>query len=114
MNTQTASSEPSGALDCYLAVPELVRRFNSARLHDENRVFVHPVCSLGGNRFEIIDGWELAGWCSAPWPSAGGKLMAVVYEKLTPSVELGDGDYDHFEPGVYWGHGNPDEMRFAR
>jgi len=88
-------------------------KFNASRLNSENRAWVHPVCKLADGSFEVLDGWRLVGWCQAPFVSLLGE-QAIVYEKLTPSVELGRDTYDHLEPGFYWCHGKPDLMRFLK
>lgn len=88
-------------------------RINAAKLTRENRVYIHPVCALGNDRFKCSKGWRLAGWNDAPWESAIGP-QAIVYEKLTPagSDDMLD-SHDHFEPGLYWGHGNAHRMAFC-
>ena len=88
-----------------------MKKCSSAGLGGENRVFVHPVCRDSETHVSLIDDWELVGWCSAPWKRATGLGTAIVYRKLSPSVEFGRGDYDHFEPGIYWAHGDPDKFQ---
>jgi hypothetical protein len=93
----------------YRAVSSLPE-FSSARLTNENRVFVHPVCKHL-DHYEVVKDWKLVGWCSAPFKNHTGGL-AIVYEKLSPADEDSLDVHDHFEPGFYWGHGDPDSMFF--
>lgn len=87
-------------------------RVNSAKLHNENRVYIHPVCALGHNRFVCQTGWKLAGWNSAPWKSILGP-NAIVYEKLTSADHFTIDTHGSFEPGLYWGHGDAEKMTFC-
>ena len=88
-------------------------RVNSAKLHSENRVYIHPVCAVEDSTFKVLNGWRLAGWGSAPWASPLGS-DAIVYEKLTPANFESPYASSHasFEPGIYWGHGNAWTMLF--
>lgn len=88
-------------------------KVNSAKLHGENRVYIHPVCALGGDRYKCSKGWKVVGWAEAPWKSTLGP-HAIVYEKTTPanSESIYASSHHYFEPGLYWGHGNAKKMTF--
>jgi hypothetical protein len=93
------------------AVIELPK-VNSGKLNGGNRVWLHPVCSHPDNRFVCEPGWRLIGWNCAPCFGAG--PHAIVYEKTVPATEslIGGDLHAHFEPGVYWGHGDAKQMQF--
>jgi hypothetical protein len=88
-------------------------KINSARLTAENRVYIHPICGLADGKHECVGGWTLIGWGNAPWASGLGP-HAIVYEKTSSAgSEHVYGDcHAGWEPGIYWGHGNADEMLF--
>lgn len=90
-----------------------MRKVNSAKLHSENRVYIHPVCDLGDSQFICNKGWKVVGWADAPWKSAIGP-HAIVYEKLTPagSESIYASSHSEFQPGLYWGHGHANRMTF--
>jgi len=88
-----------------------MQKLSSAKLHQENYAFVHPLIFLGDNRFKTLSGWKLLGYAEAPWPGSGPK--AICYEKLTPANEGGRDTFDHLDFGIYWVHGNPDTMEFV-
>ncbi len=88
-------------------------KVNSARIHSENRVYIHPVHALGKDRYSCYPGWRIVGWANAPYKSLNGS-EAIVYERLWPrNLEGGIEDsYNHLERGLYWGHGNAATMSF--
>jgi hypothetical protein len=87
-------------------------KVNAGKLHGGNKVWLHPVCAHPDNRFVCEEGWELKGWNFAPSKGAG--PHAIVYEKTTPAEQslIGGSLHAHFEPGIYWGHGDAKEMQF--
>ena len=89
-----------------------MRKVNSAKLTRENRVYIHPVCALPNNRYMVGEGWKVIGWSDAPWKSAIG-AHAIVYEKISKMDMDSLDTHAHFEPGIYWGHGDADKMQFC-
>lgn len=54
-----------------------------------------------------VNGWEIVGYGTAPWPSAAG-TFAVMFERVLPSMNFG-GNFngDEFDIGErIWQHGN--------
>lgn len=86
-------------------------RVNSGCCHEQNRVWIHPVCALPNGMFLVADGWRLIGWTTAPTTGSG--PHAIIYEKVTPAGSIHMGTNADFEPGIYWGHGNADAMIFC-
>lgn len=116
-SSKTEKRKPAGrtralAVDAGWASVSSRPKVSSAKLHSENRVYIHPVAALGKDRYECQNGWTLLGWANAPWKSAIGP-HAIVYEKVV-AKGADDGDmHDHFEPGLYWGHGDAEKMLFG-
>jgi hypothetical protein len=54
-------------------------KVSAAKLHFENRCWIHPIGDYGKGRFEMSKGWRLVGWSTPPYLSGGGK-DAIVYE----------------------------------
>lgn len=83
-------------------------RVSSARLRRDNHCGIWPLCWLGGDEYETIEGWTPLGWAIAPWKSGGGETHAIVFEKTD---HLTSDPQNHFEPGVYWCHGDFEKIR---
>lgn len=91
-------------------IKEIMPKINSAKLTGENRVYIHPVCALGGNLYKCLSGWKIAGWAEAPYESILGK-HAIIYEKFADAPSFLD-NHAQFETGLYWGHGDAGRMIF--
>ena len=112
--TKTADFLPSDGASCW-AFAATWTKVNSAKLTTENRVYLHPVCACEDNTFEMGKAWRFVGWGNAPWASALGP-HAIVYEKMTPAntESIYASTHYHFEPGLYWGHGDAKKMKFRK
>lgn len=86
-------------------VQQLVGHYaHGCRLNRHNHRRLWPLIGLGDGVFELENGWELIGFCKAPYASGYGYDGALVLEFW--------GDADEDDPGMWWMHCDIDKLKF--